>query len=459
MLKKIAPRIYTSNLKDSPEEIIKRNRYQIISFLYPGAVISYRSALEGGVSSAGYIILSYKYTKKISLSGLTIRLVEGPGQLPGDTAFMGGLFLASRPRAILENLTLSKGKLAKSLGQKHIEAYLDKLARIHDTEELNLIRDQARNIANSLDLNKEFKLLDRIIGAIMRTQTADLKSPEARYRAAGKPYDTDCVELFTSLSEALIREPLPRKKEGQRSKQWINNLAFFEAYFSNYIEGTEFSVEEAKEIAFEHKIVTNRAEDAHDILGTFQIVSSIHEMSKTPSNIEEFTRLLRSRHYTLMSARPDRLPGKFKEQSNRAGNTYFVNPELVIGTLEKASEYYHSIQPGLARAIYTMFVASEVHPFVDGNGRISRIMMNAEIVKAEEYRIIIPTVFREDYLLALRRLSRSKDPEAYIKMLSKAQAFTASIEFDDYDTALKQLQDSNAFKEPSEGKLLISAKN
>jgi fido (protein-threonine AMPylation protein) len=34
-----------------------------------------------------------------------------------------------------------------------------------------------------------------------------------------------------------------------------------------------------------------------------------------------------------------------------------------------------------------MFLISEVHPFADGNGRIARIMMNAELVAAGEERI------------------------------------------------------------------------
>jgi hypothetical protein len=43
-LVKLSPRIYTSKLHDSPETIIRRNRYPIISYLFPQAVISHRSA-------------------------------------------------------------------------------------------------------------------------------------------------------------------------------------------------------------------------------------------------------------------------------------------------------------------------------------------------------------------------------------------------------------------------------
>ena len=56
------------------------------------------------------------------------------------------------------------------------------------------------------------------------------------------------------------------------------------------------------------------------------------------------------------------------------------------------------------RAIFMMFLVAEVHPFSDGNGRLSRIMMNAELVSAGEQRIIVPTIYRANYLAALTRL-------------------------------------------------------
>ena len=45
-LRKIAPRIYTTNLDDTPEDIILRNVFYILGQLYPHAVISHRSAFE-----------------------------------------------------------------------------------------------------------------------------------------------------------------------------------------------------------------------------------------------------------------------------------------------------------------------------------------------------------------------------------------------------------------------------
>ena len=80
-------------------------------------------------------------------------------------------------------------------------------------------------------------------------------------------------------------------------------------------------------------------------------------------------------------------------------------------------------------------------------------MMNAELVHANESRIIIPTVFREDYLLTLRRLSRDLDSDPYIRMLHRAQAFTSSINYVEYKSCLEQFKHCNAFLDPSEGKL------
>lgn len=77
------------------------------------------------------------------------------------------------------------------------------------------------------------------------------------------------------------------------------------------------------------------------------------------------------------------------------------------------------------------------------------------MVCAHQSRIIIPTVYREDYLLTLRRLSRERDPEAYIRMLIRAQTFVASINFSDYQTAIIQLRAANAFLQPFEGKLKL----
>ncbi|MBM3860493.1 MAG: hypothetical protein FJ395_12690 [Verrucomicrobia bacterium] len=232
-------------------------------------------------------------------------------------------------------------------------------------------------------------------------------------------------------------------------------MAFFESYFSNYIEGTEFELAEAYDIVFHQRIPAQRPQDAHDILGTFRVVSNSEEMVRTPETFEQFVTLLKTRHHSIMAARPDKAPGVFKQVPNRAGETFFVSPDLVRGTLQKGYELYCAVDAGLARAIFMMFLIAEIHPFDDGNGRIARIMMNAELVKLGLCRIIIPTVFRDDYLTALRAASRSERMNPLIRALDIAQQFTSQIAFSTYESASRLLQQCNAFKEPSEAKLLM----
>ena len=54
---------------------------------------------------------------------------------------------------------------------------------------------------------------------------------------------------------------------------------------------------------------------------------------------------------------------------------------------------------------------------IDGNGRIVRVMMNAELSAKRLSKIIIPTVYREDYMGALRKLTRQRVADAYVRML------------------------------------------
>jgi fido (protein-threonine AMPylation protein) len=456
-LRKLAARLYTSNLKDSPETIIARNQYFILSKLFPGAILSYRSAFEGGVSKEGIIFLTYKYTKQILLPGLKIVLIKGKEPQKGDTPFMEGLYIASMSRAFLENISGGRTRkgVRKNLSTQELETKLERLCQIHGADELNHIRDQAREISPLLNMEKAFLKLDKLIGAILGTRQLNLLTTDyARARAKGQPYDAQRIELFIKLALSIKHIPLPRRLEDSiTSKETLKNLAFFEAYFSNYIEGTKFLIEEGVEIIFKNKIIPHRREDSHDILGTFQIVSSLEEMKKIPTTPQEMIKILKKRHAIMLGGRPDKNPGQFKEQTNQAGNTVFVFPELVTGTLIQSFDIYKSLDPGLSRAVFMMFLISEIHPFTDGNGRIARIMMNAELVTNHENRIIIPTVYREDYLGTLRRLSRSHDPEPYIRMLDRAQLFTQSIDFSNYEKALSMFQKSNAFLEPNEGKL------
>ncbi len=160
-----------------------------------------------------------------------------------------------------------------------------------------------------------------------------------------------------------------------------------------------------------------------------------------------------------MAGRPDKRPGELKELANQAGGTLFVDPALVEGTLTEGYQRLVDLDTAWERSVLAMFVVSEVHPFDDGNGRVARIMMNAELQAVGQMRTIIPTVFRDDYLGALRRLSRQEDPSVLIKALRFANDWTARIDFSDLDGARDQMAPTNAFEVAEDGVRLLMPSN
>lgn len=457
-IRKIAQRIYSSNLFDLPEAIIRRNLFIVLGRLYPGAVLSHRSAFEFEPTNEGHIFLTYSYTKKINLAGIILRLLEGHKALPGDNQISGGLYASQRARAFLENLQPSKNVSgsSKCLPITTIESKLEQIIRVNGEEELNNIRDRAREIAPELKMEKEFERLNKIISALLTTHTPKiLSSPIAVARAFGFPYNPARIKLFEDLFRALKTNEFKSRPEKNTTTESFRNFAFFESYFSNFIEGTVFEVDEAKNIIDSNKPLPARNEDSHDVLGTYRIVSNKDEMSVTPAKADDLLKIIMYRHKILLEARPEKNPGLFKDKNNFAGSTSFVDFNLVRGTLLQSFGFFKALDHPFSKAAFIMFVLSEVHPFLDGNGRIARIMMNAELVKAGQSKIIIPIVYRDDYLGTLRKLTRQSDPKPYIAMLQRIHEFSENIYGDEYNVMLDYLTQCNSFFEPTEAKLKI----
>lgn len=449
-LRQIAPKIFTP-LKDEPDEaIIKRNIFLILGHLYPGILLSHRSALEYKPTSTGDIFATYSYARKVTLAGVTLNILEGNGPITGDNPFTKDLYVSQQERAVLENLQESRkpGPQSKTLTLREIEEKLEQIIRVKGEDGLNAFRDKARSIAEELGMPKEFTKLNKLISAILTTKPSNvLSSPVALARAYGHPYDKSRIELLEKLFIDLQQQEFPIRPEANTTVNSFRNFGFWEAYFSNFIEGTRFAVDEAKQIISTGEPMKTRDEDSHDILGTYRIVSSRQEMQRVPGTADEMLEILQYRHKILLSAREAKKPGEFKDQNNQAGDTYFVDYQLVRGTLIRGFDYYRNLKDPFAKAAYMMFLVSEVHPFNDGNGRIARVMMNAELVAAEQSKIIIPNVYRIDYLGALRKLTRQQETETCIRMLQRAHLFSSTIKGESTDEMQSILTESNAFLE------------
>jgi len=451
-LRRLYAGVYTSNLESPPESVVQRHWQAIVGHLLPGGVISHRSAFEGKPQAGHLFITRGKTRRKLELPGLTVHVVPGPGpriEPPANDMPYGALYLSSESRRYLENLTRGRGWSDRVVSQQTIEASLDRVLMIGGEHRLKQLRDQAKAVAEALGYQTQYRHLDGLVGALLGTQEASkLTARQALARAAGRPYDPLRLDIFDALFVALNASALPAVSDPAPAGMARENFAFFEAYFSNYIEGTTFTVTEAEDIVFHGQIIENRSEDSHDVLGTFQAATTRPWRDEPPSTPEDFLHWVRSVNALVMQRRPDKRPGEWKDRLNQAGSTLFVMPELVPGTLREGFERIQALTHPLARAVMAMFVVAEVHPFLDGNGRTARLAMNC-MLSAEQYsRIIIPTIYREDYLLPLKALSHHQDAGPLVASMIRIQRWSAAFDYHQQRTDLQQsLARCNAFQE------------
>ncbi len=456
-IRKIYMGVYTSIQDD--KELGRVMSYQwplIVAHAFKNSVISYRSAIEFQPSPANYIYLVSKQSKTVEIGEVKFKLIRGTPESFSNRRALMGAQTASLERAFLDSLISSKVKVSddRYLPIDELEDRLEKMMTELGEDAINSFRDKSKIISEELNMLGSWTRLDGIIGTLLGSKDVELHGKRSIQRAAGLPLDEKKVELFWLLANHLETIYYPDNPDiNLNNREHFENKAFFESYFSNYIEGTVFLIEEAEQIVFDKKEIENRVNDSHDISGTFHIVSDKSFMTTSSRSFSEFTESLRLINKTVISTRFDKFPGEFKKRENRAGNTVFVHPDYVEGTLKSAFEISGTISHPIARGLFLSFVVSEVHPFADGNGRTCRIILNRELLSAGFSSIIIPTVYREDYLLALRALSRKGRPAPVARMFLRALRFS-QLDFTNYQKVKKEISKRNWFLEPDEGKIV-----
>jgi hypothetical protein len=452
---RLAPGVFSTEVGTDPARLVRRDLFNIVGRLFPDGVITDRSAPRGGPVDGVLYLAHPRRDRVVRLPGLEVTARRGAGPVEGDTELPGGLHLASAARGLLENVAPSRARsraVPRRLTRHELGQWVDRILRHDGEERLNRVREQARTISGDLGVDDAtVGVIENLIGVALGTRDGDDLPPVLVARRYAEPYDPDRADRFDRLVRAL-RDAAPQVRQAPADE---GHLPFFEAYFSNFIEGNEFTVDEASAIVYEGLTPAERSEDAHDVIGTHRVVSDHDEMSRVPTSALELVALLRARHAAVMAGRPEKRPGAFKMRANQAGGTVFVAPDLVIGTLGEGFARLGELDTAWERAVYMMFVVSEVHPFEDGNGRIARIMMNAELVASGQVRMFVPIVFRTDYLGALRLLSRADEPSALVKTMRYAQDWTARIDFTDFESARAQMAATNAFEPPEDGVRLV----
>jgi len=451
-IRRLASSLYTADLKSQPADLVDRNRWEILAHLVPDAIVADRSAANNGQPVDGALfVISNRRSRELSLPGLIVSPRPGAPPFDDDPPWSSGLRITSDARTLVDNLAVSRargGKPARTLRRSEVEDWLVRKTQLRPDGWLQTTRARALEIVDAIGVQGRRKPVEDAVGAVAGTRPVRQGAGKLlEARAGRRAWDPVRVELLRQLSEELSAIP---KEAGvpdrlpPPSGDLDGTLPFFEAYFSNFIEGTEFTIDEAERIVRTGDIPATRPQDAHDILGTFRVVSDPVGRATIPEDPEQLMNLLRLRHSAVMSGRPEKRPGGFKEERNQAGSYVFVEPGLVEGTLIEGFKLGQDLSPGFPRATYQLFLISEVHPFVDGNGRVARAAMCAELSAVQESRILVPIVFRNEYLTALRVASREGDFDVLIRTLAYAWRWTAAMPWHDRSATLGRLTSTNA---------------
>lgn len=157
-----------------------------------------------------------------------------------------------------------------------------------------------------------------------------------------------------------------------------------EAVLSSQIEGTQSSLSDL--LLFELDELPGAPFD--DVVEVSNYVAALeHGMARLREGFPLCNRLLREMHGRLMARGrgSDKLPGEFRRTQNwiggtRPGNARFVPPppqevEPCMGALEAFLHQQEAPVPVLIKAALAHVQFETIHPFLDGNGRLGRLLI------------------------------------------------------------------------------------
>ena len=157
-----------------------------------------------------------------------------------------------------------------------------------------------------------------------------------------------------------------------------------EAVLTSQIEGVQATLPDV--VTFDATDRTERFEDVQEVCNYVDALAYARAQLADPHGLPLSIRLLRETHRILMSGvrGSDKLPGEVRRSQNwiggrRPGTARFVPPppEDVPAALAALERWWHagSDLPSLVRAGLAHVQFETIHPFLDGNGRIGRLLI------------------------------------------------------------------------------------
>ena len=214
-----------------------------------------------------------------------------------------------------------------------------------------------------------------------------------------------------------------------------------EAVLSSQIEGTQSSLSDL--LLFELEEAPGVPID--DVVEVSNYVNALeHGMARLRGGFPLSNRLIREMHEKLLSRGrgSEKQPGEFRRSQNwiggtRPGNAHFVPPppalvEEVMSALERVFHDAKAPYPVLVTAALAHVQFETIHPFLDGNGRVGRLLIPILLHNAgmlQQPLLYLSLYFkqhRDEYYRLLDRVRTAGDWEAWLDFFLEGVETTAT---------------------------------
>lgn len=189
-----------------------------------------------------------------------------------------------------------------------------------------------------------------------------------------------------------------------------------EAVITSQIEGTQATLEDV--LNYEATRKTDRPEDVQEVCNYVDALTYARKELRRPRGLPLCTRLLCEAHKRLMKGvrGANKQPGEIRRSQNwiggtRPGNARFVPPpaDVVPDAMAALDKWMHADDPlpPLVRAGLAHVQFETIHPFLDGNGRMGRLLISLLL----EHWKLLPSP-----LLYLSLALKRRQPEYYQRL-------------------------------------------
>jgi len=233
------------------------------------------------------------------------------------------------------------------------------------------------------------------------------------------------VKVLSAFGKiALLREryyKLAVKKKSLLKLISENELAD-QVYNSNAIENSTLTLDETEKILL--KVEIDRYISERELFEAKNLAKVVSYIDKTAKDKELDLEIILFLHKILLSNIRDEIAGRFREKDEwvRVANYIAPDPKLVVKKLEDALvEYQASASNSIIKRIAKFHLDFEhIHPFVDGNGRIGRVLNNYLLIREGFVPINIKFVDRKLYYEAFQEFDLSTSTKIMEEIIAKA---------------------------------------